>query len=65
MDSLNNPNHSKTLTFEEFKRLLYKHYPTLVKGYTKQPKRLDKRQFLVLLYDRFPKMKHVLKMLMS
>ena len=59
MDSLNIDNRPKTLAFKTLKRLLYKYYPTFVKGDKKQSKGLDIKQFLVLLYDCIPNTKHV------
>ena len=58
MDWLDIYNHSKSLAFKKFKRLLYK-YPEFVKTYKKQPNRSERRQFLVLLPDSIPNMKHV------
>ena len=58
MDSLNIDNRSRTLVFKKFKHLLCKYYPKFVKAYKKQPKRLDIRRFIVLLYDCVPDMKH-------
>ena len=36
MDSLNIDNHSKTLTFKNFKHVLYKYYPKFVNTFKKQ-----------------------------
>ena len=59
MDSWNIFNYSKSLTFKKCKHLLCKYYPQFFKAYKKQPNRLETRQFLVLLYDCIPNMKHV------
>ena len=59
MDLLNIDNHLKTLAFKKIKRILYEHYPKFANAYKKQPNRLDLWQFLVLLYDCVPNIKHV------
>ena len=59
MDSLNIDNHSKTLAFKKIKHILYKHYPKFANAYKKQSNRLDIWQFLALLYDCVPNVKHV------
>ena len=58
MDLLNIDNHSQTLLFKTFKRLLYICYPKFVKTFKKHPNnKSDIRQFPVLLYDCVPDMK--------
>ena len=57
MELLNIDNHSKTLLFKKFKRLLYIYYPKFVKIFKEHPNKSDIRQFPVLLYDCVPNMK--------
>ena len=57
--SLNIDNPSTFLAFKKDKRHLYRYYPNMVKGYKKQLKRLDIRQYLVLLSNFVRNMKHV------
>lgn len=60
MAFLNIDNSSKILAFKKCKCPIYKYYHKFAKAYKKYSKRLDIRQFLVVLYDCFPNMKHFL-----
>ena len=64
MNSSNFKNHSKTTAFKTFEHLLRKLYPKFVKVCSDQSNfllnKLDINQFLVLLYDSVPNLKHIL-----
>ena len=57
MNLSNSDNHSKILGFKKIKHLLYKYYPRFSK-ICKNRSHLN--QFLVLLYDCMPGLKHFL-----
>ena len=48
----------KALAFKRYKYLIYKYCPKFVKTFKKHPNKFDIRQFLVLLYNCVPNIKH-------
>ena len=59
IDSLNIDNHWTSSVFKRIKHLLYKYYPRFAKAYKKRSKRLDIRQFIILLQNCVLNMKQV------
>ena len=58
MDSFNIDNRLKALALKRYKYLIYKYCPKFVKTFKKHPNKFDIRQFLVLLYNCVPNIKH-------
>ena len=58
IDTFNIGHRLKALAFRRYKYLIYKYCPKFVKMFKKHPNKIDIRQFLVLLYNCVPNIKH-------